>query len=362
MKYYRLNKIKKYNARYNFIFGERSNGKTFACLEEAIRLYCKTGKQTAYIRRWYDDIKTSRAAVLFDGLLVAGVIEKLSGGKWKGVYFSSRRWYLCKTDEKGNRVIDETPFMFAFSLSTMEHDKSTSYPNIKMVIYDECITRTYYIPDEFIIFCNEISTIVRDRDDVIIYMLGNTVNWDCPYFYEMGLTKVRQMTPGTIDLYAYGESGLKVAVEYTEPNAKGKPSDVYFAFNNPKLKMITGGVWEMAVYPHLPAKYKPKEVVFEFFIEYNNEWLHCDIVTTKTGPFIYVYPKKEKFLKNPDKDYVYTTKYSERPNYHRNILKPTDKAGQKIYQLFRDGKVFYQSNPLGEIMRAYLMWCGKRAE
>ena len=32
-KYYRLTKILQLNAVYNFIIGERSNGKTFACLE-----------------------------------------------------------------------------------------------------------------------------------------------------------------------------------------------------------------------------------------------------------------------------------------------------------------------------------------
>ena len=34
--------------------------------------------------------------------------------------------------------------------------------------------------------------------------------------------------------------------------------DVYFAFNNPKLQMITSGAWEMAIYPHNKVKYKPK--------------------------------------------------------------------------------------------------------
>lgn len=360
MKYYRLNKIKKQKAQYNFIFGERSNGKTYACLEEAVKNYCQKGEQAAYVRRWRDDYKGKNGAVLFDGLIQNGVIKKYTNDEWESVYFYSGRWYLCKFDKKtGSRVTDSKPFCYAFAINTMEHDKSTSYPGIKTIIFDECITRDYYIPDEFVVFCNVVSTIVRDRNDITIYMLGNTVNWDCPYFYEMGLTKVRKMKPGDIDLYTYGESGLRVAVEYTEPNVNGKPSDVYFAFDNPKLQMITGGKWEMAVYPHLPVKYKPKNVVFEFFIEYQNEWLHCDVVSINGNHFIYVYPKKEKAIKNIDTDYVFTTQYSERPNIHRNILKPIDKAGQKIYNLFKADKVFYQSNPLGEIMRAYVQWCSK---
>ena len=37
-------------------------------------------------------------------------------------------------------------------------------------------------------FMNVLSTIIRDRENIKIFMLGNTVNKYCPYFDEMGLT------------------------------------------------------------------------------------------------------------------------------------------------------------------------------
>ena len=58
-------------------------------------------------------------------------------------------------------------------------------------------------------------------------MLGNTVNRYCPYFKEMGLAHIKEMKPGDIDLYRYGDSELTVAVEYTTPK-KNSP-DEYFA-------------------------------------------------------------------------------------------------------------------------------------
>ena len=123
----------------------------------------------------------------------------------------------------------------------MEHDKSTSYPDITIIVYDEAISRDGYITDEFVLFCNVLSTIIRQRDDVVIYMLGNTVNKYCPYFVEMGLTDVKNMKEGDLQVYSYGDSRLKVAVQFTDSiSKKGKASDVYFAFNNPKLQMITG--------------------------------------------------------------------------------------------------------------------------
>ena len=142
--------------------------------------------------------------------------------------------------------------MFAFALTQMEHDKSTSYPDVTTIIFDEFLSRIGYLKDEFMLFMNVVSTIVRQRNDVTIYMLGNTVNKYCPYFTEMGLTHVDKMEPGTIDVYTYGESKLKVAVEYCKDhNIDGRKSDSYFAFDNPQLQMITNGVWEVALYPHI---------------------------------------------------------------------------------------------------------------
>ena len=136
----------------------------------------------------------------------------------------------------------------------MEHDKSTSYPDVTTVIFDEFLTRQSYLPDEFILFQNVLSTIIRGRRDVTIFMLGNTVNKWSPYFAEMGLKHVKEMEVGSIDVYTYGDSELTVAVEFTGSRHSSKASDVYFAFDNPRLNMITGseGSWEMAIYPHCP--------------------------------------------------------------------------------------------------------------
>ncbi|MFV3037454.1 phage DNA encapsidation protein, partial [Klebsiella pneumoniae] len=103
------------------------------------------------------------------------------------------------------------------------HDKSTSFPDIDLIIFDEFLTNRLYLNDEFILFMNTVSTIVRRREDVKIYMLGNTVNKYCPYFAEMGLEHIPKMTQGTIDVYAYGNSDLTVAVEYCKsPDSKVK--------------------------------------------------------------------------------------------------------------------------------------------
>lgn len=359
-KFYSLKNILTKDAQYNMIFGERSNGKTYAVLDYAIKNYCEKHEKLAYVRRWQDDFKGKRAPSLFDGHVSNGVIAKYSNNKWTNVHYTGGRWYLCKyieeDDKEPKRIVDSEPFAYAFSISSMEHDKSTSYPDITTICFDEFLTRGMYLPDEFVSFCNVISTIVRYRTNVKIFMLGNTVNRYSPYFTEMGLNNVPKMNKGDIDVYTYGESGLKVAVEYSDSPNKKKDSDVYFAFDNPKLQMITGGVWEIDLYPHCPLKYAPKDIIFTYFIIFGNDILQCEIVQVDDNIFTFIHRKTTE-LKDTDHDLIYSTEHCPRYNWKRKLTKPSNNLERRIYNFFATDKVFYQDNEIGEIVRNYLIWC-----
>lgn len=358
--YYSLTPILQYDATYNVIFGERSNGKTYSVLKYAIEQYVNGGHQLALVRRWSEDFVGKRGQTMFDGLIANGEIEKITGGEYNTVHYYSSRWFLCRQTEK-ERIVDETPFAYGFAITSGEHDKSTSYPHITTILFDEFLTRTTYLPDEFVLFMNIISTITRQRDDVKIFMLGNTVNQYCPYFNEMGLKHVRDMKQGTIDLYTYGDSRLTVAVEHVKPTKKGKKSDKYFAFDNPKLQMITTGSWEIAIYPHCPVKYKPRDVVFTYYIKFDDQMLECEVITMDNTFFTFVH-RKTTPLKYPDTDLIYTTEYDPRANYRRKITKPTNNIEKKIALMYANDKIFYADNNVGEIVRNYLLWCTKGGE
>lgn len=359
-KYYTPKRIIQKNAKYNVIFGERSNGKTTAVQIHGIEIYYKTGKQMAILRRYADDLIGKRGQRTFGGVEKADdgdKVKNITKGEWTSIYYYGMCWYLCRYED-GKRVTDTKPFCYGFALSGVEHDKSTNYPDITTVLFDEFISRTYYLNDEFIIFQNVLSTIIRDRDDVTIFMLGNTVNKFCPYFKEMGLKHVKEMEPGDIDVYQYGESGLTVAVEFTEPNKEGKASDIYFAFDNPRLKMITGGVWEIDIYPHCPIKYKPKDIKLIYFIEFDGSLLQCEIVKIGRERFTFIHPKTTE-MKDPEKDIVYSTEYSTNPKHFRNITRPRSQVEKVIAEFYIQDRVFYSDNEVGEIVRNYLIWCGK---
>lgn len=360
IKYYSLKAILEKHARYNVIFGERSNGKTYAVLEYGIRQYVENRKQMAIVRRYDLDFQGKRGATMFDNLVSQGKIVEMTGGEWSGVTYYSGRWYLSRRDDDlGKNVLDETPLAYAFSLAAMEHDKSTSYPGITIVMFDEFISSGVYLQDEFITFMHVLSTIIRDRDDVTIFMLGNTrrgAKHDSLYFREMGIKNVKKMKQGDIDVYHYGESKLVVAVEFADSPNKGKPSDVYFAFDNPRLQMITTGSWELDIYPHKPVDFLPKDVRFIFFIVYDGETLQCEIVKKAKSCFLFIHRKTGE-IRDPDRALIYSPDYDPRPNWRRNIKKPMTPAEKKIVYFFAAEKVYYQDNEIGELMNSYLLWC-----
>lgn len=358
-KYYQLTDILNKGADYNLIFGERSNGKTYAALSYGIEQFVKTGAQMAYIRRWMEDLRGKRSENLFANHAVNGFIEKVTDGKFNEVFYMGNKWFLSYYDkEKGKRFPDDVPFCYGFSLSAQEHEKSSSYPRVKTIVFDEFLTRQYYLPDEFMLFMNLLSTIIRQRDDVKVFMLGNTVNKYCPYFTEMGLKQVPIMEQGTIDIYKFGEGGAVVAVEYCSSIVKDKASNKYFCFNNQNLQMITGGKWELAVYPHLPTKYKPKDVLFTYYIKFNDVTLQGNIIQIGNENFTYIHMKTTP-IKEEDTALIYSLEMNGKPNYKRRLMSSATYLEQQVARYFAIDKVFYQDNEVGEIVRNYLVTSSK---
>lgn len=354
-KYYSLDNILSKNADYNIIFGERSNGKTYAALKYGIERYIKTGEQMAYIRRWREDLRGKRAENLFANHVANGLIEELTDGKFNEVFYLSNKWFLSFYDkDKNKRYPDSTPFCFGFCLSEQEHEKSSSYPNVTTIVFDEFLTRRIYLPDEFMLYMNLLSTIIRQRDNVKVFMLGNTVNKFCPYFQEMGLKNVGVMEQGTIDIYRFGEHGATVAVEYCDTIVKQKASNKYFCFDNQNLQMITGGKWELAVYPHLPCKYKPKDVLFVFYIKFNDAILQGNIIQVGDENFCYIHQKTTP-IKDEDNSLIYSLEMNGKPNYKRKLISNASYVESQVTRYFATDKVFFQNNEIGEIVRNYLL-------
>lgn len=358
MNFYSLKNILAKHAIYNMIIGERANGKTYAALEYCLDNYFKSGEQFGLVRRWDTDFSGQKGSQLAFNMFQQNhygknVIKEKSNGEFLGMDYWAGAYFLTAPDSAGIVKRTRNAAGYGFALNREESYHEGEYPNLTTLVFDEFLTRGVYLTDEFVLFGNLISTIKRHRQNLKIIMLGNTINKYCPYFAEMGLYNIRKMQKGDLDVYTYGNSGLSVAVEFSDSPSKKTKVDPYYAFNNPKLKMITTGVWELDIYPHLPEKYAEKDVLFRFFIDFADDLLQGNIIRSKYGPYLYIHPKTGKV--KYDTDLLFT--YEESPSRYKvhNIFRSNLPIVKTITDLFKEHKVFYADNETGEIVRNFLL-------
>lgn len=246
MAYYSLDKIKKTKADVRLVIGQRSNGKTYAVCKEVLEIYKAKQKRFCYIRRWDEDIKSYRAEQLFTPL--QPVIEKLFGKGYTVVYYR-HKYYIV--NEKGEKL---DIIGYALSLSSSAHTKSVAYVDVQTIFFDEFIQMSgeRALRNEREMYENTLSTIIREKQDIVVYLLANTVSKFSPYFvyYGIDINKVKQGEIVIKEIPTDDDKGiLKVALEYCEYNEDiGKKVSKYTT-----SKMIRTGQWEIKPTDDVPA-------------------------------------------------------------------------------------------------------------
>ena len=170
-KYYNFDKIRSYNKMYNMIVGARGCGKTYGAKKIAIRNFIKKGEQFAYIRRYKSEIKEGRKfEQFFDDIRQEFPDHELT--------------------IKGTKAYcDGVICGYAIPLSTAASVKSVPYPLVTSIIFDEFIIDGgyNYLSNEAERFLDLCSTIIRDRNNVTIYLLANNVTVANPYYAFWGI-------------------------------------------------------------------------------------------------------------------------------------------------------------------------------
>lgn len=391
MKYYELDNILAKNAHYNFVIGERSNGKTTAVLRHIVKDYYETGRRGAIIRQMEEDIKGHKGASLFAGMISAGMIEELTDGEWQGVKFHNRAYYLGRQNEMGEWIYEKEPFAHIFAVSQAIHYKSNSYPNVGTIMFDEFMRQDHvYLVDEVVQFLNLVSTIVREKNDAIIFLIANTVSWNSPYFKKFGLKNVSQMKPGTIATVEYKrkrptgkELVMTVAIEYCENTASygGKASDVYFLIDDERVNMITDGSFAIPSYPPCPHHFTAENVKLTCWVISDETILRCRLMKVNREVFFFVdtidrfmrqpgetvgsmQPDWERFniLLDKRRDLVYSMEFSSDPSHYTNPAMPyADRRTRWFPDALRANRVFFESNEAGEELMYYLTQAQKHS-
>lgn len=252
IKWYSLDNILKYDTQYYMIFGERSNGKSYAVDKYIIDKFFLEGEQFAFVKRFEDDIKTKYMTEVFTPL-ENYILEKYN----HKIKFYRGCWLVYEEGTEG-KIADCKTLGYAFSLNNVNRTKATSYPNVTTILFEEFMSiDCSYLPDELNLFLNLISTIVRYRHNVKVFMLANAISKFSPYSTALGI-RLHRLKKGEIILKEYTDKKgfkTKFAIERSEnvnvfDNNQNTEKIVYNNFGNSGVgKMITSGEFEVHAYP-----------------------------------------------------------------------------------------------------------------
>ena len=165
MHYYDYHKILSYNVPVNILIGERGCGKSYGIKKYLINQYLKNNSQFIYIRRYENEIKS-----LFqkDPTNPIDFFDDIRDEFSEHILSAKRKKFF----------IDNHCFGFAKRLTEAQDLKSSVYNNIKTIVFDEYPiekNKRYYLPNEGMILLGLFDSIIRNRNDVKIFILGNAV-------------------------------------------------------------------------------------------------------------------------------------------------------------------------------------------
>ena len=172
--FWNINETLSFNALFNFIVGNRGSGKSYGAKKWCIEDFLKNKNQFVWVRRFdseFDDFKTG----FFSDIVHA----------FEGVEFEYKSYTFYINKEVAG---------YAIPLSISSKKKSSSYPNVNKIIFDEFIIdkgNSYYLKKEVEVFLDLYETVMRMREDNIrgAFFIANAITFTNPYFLYFNIEK-----------------------------------------------------------------------------------------------------------------------------------------------------------------------------
>ena len=314
--YYNFDKLFSYNFLIAFVIGERGVGKSFNSKLAVLKKFIRTGEQFLYIRRYKTELDTALSN-FWDDLQANGYFDDLKLEVKKSKMLTK---FLCDGEVCG----------YAVPLSTANILKSTPFPNVSTIIFDEFLLDTggtyRYLKHEVTMFLDVIESVGRLRDNLKVILLGNALNVHAsPYFAYWDLelpqngSEFRSFKDGAIVVnyirnleYRKAKKASKFGklIDGTEYGKYAIDNEVLRENNSFIQKRPNSSVFEAVIvvnginlgiwnghdgYMYLSEKYDPN-TVYKFVFDYNdhtegtifenardNMWMHMVIRAYKQG-------------------------------------------------------------------------------
>lgn len=244
---------KKINCPYLAIIGGKGTGKTWGCVDRAIRdFYDSNMKHPFFYVRRYD--KTFTRSIC--GNLINShrqTIINCSKGKHNTGELSGKIFEVMNVSEteKGiTRKTNRKTIAYCRSMNNVETETGDDKGEISCGIYDEFLSRDGELKDEFLKLQILHSNMLRNRTDryVPLWLLGNTVSRDSAVAEQFGI-KLRDLKRG-MNVYRNKNGVPRIVLYYTpETIANSESASMYYdRFENEHINMISHGDWVLGTY------------------------------------------------------------------------------------------------------------------
>lgn len=179
--FYDFGKVLSYNATMNMIMGARGVGKTYGAKRIVMKNYVERDEEFIYLRRYKSELKSISN-------FFADVAHEFPGYEWRVVGHEAHcrpageeKWVVCG---------------YFIPLSTSQANKSTAYPKVTTIVFDEFIIEkgsVRYLPDEVKRLYDFYSTVDRWQDRTRVLMLSNAISITNPYFIEYDIEPTKEI-------------------------------------------------------------------------------------------------------------------------------------------------------------------------
>lgn len=316
-----------------FLIGARNNGKSYQSKDYVYNDFLKNGNEFIYLRRFQYEAVKSKANMYFENMPFADEITA-------GVKIFQRT-----SEGKKERIGHYLDLQNSEKML-----KSIAFPKVNTIIFEECLTKDYYLDNETSLLENLISTVYRERETGKIILIGNLVSPFNPYKDSWGIDTSYSEKVDDNKIRKYVINGLNVCVWCVPPN-------------DFKTKMAIGkvgskldrGVYEIEQYNIIPDDIDYR-AIYTFYIEYQELTFKCDFVrvnddTIVDGYSIFIdYHEYDEDKKKCELAPKYSRVISERFTFDVRTtpyLTPLNSKEKIVFDYLKNGNCCYATNEIG---------------
>lgn len=252
-----VEKAKELNCPYIAIIGGKGTGKTYGCVDYALRdFFNGNSKRPFFYARRFDKTFTPSICGNLVNIHRQDIIN-FSKGKYNKADLRGKVFTLSREiiNDAGLKKKSNTDIVaYCRSLNNVETETGDDKGDISCIIYDEFLTRNAELKDEFTKLQILHNNATRNRTDRFIpmFLLGNTVSRDSEVAEQFGI-RLRDIKRG-LNVFENSKHQTRIILYYTDATEKNiESAETYYnRFENSRINMISRGDWILGSYNIAP--------------------------------------------------------------------------------------------------------------